>query len=102
MPSVTPTSEQENQQPVTLVSNQLEETVSQIQKSSNSVMTQTDQINNSTRPSVPKHVPEYGPHQKFFRKDEKQQYQDELGLKGTKVICSLDLLVQQLGGGCQP
>ena len=66
------------------------------------MMTQTDEVDSSTRPSVPKHMPEYGPHQKFSRKYEEHQYQEELGLiKGTKVICSLDLLVQQLGGGCQ-
>ena len=102
LPSVTPTSEQDQQQPVPILSTQLEETVSQVQKSFKSVMTQTDKINNATRPSVPKHVPKYGPHQKFSRNDEEKHYQEELGLiKGTKVICSLDLLVQQLGGGCQ-
>lgn len=102
LPSVTPTSEQEQQQPVPILSTQLEETVSQVQKSFKFVMTQTDKINNATRPSVPKHVPKYGPHQKFSRNNEEKHYQEELGLiKGTKVICSLDLLVQQLGGGCQ-
>ena len=102
LPSVTPTSEQENQNPAPLVSTQLEETVSQVQNSSKSVMTQTHEINNSTRPSVPKHGSKYGPHQTFSRKDEEQQYQEELGLiKGAKVRCSLHLLVQQLRGGCQ-
>ena len=42
LPLVTTTSEQEHQQPASRLSTQLEETVNQIQKTSKSVMTQTD------------------------------------------------------------
>lgn len=87
-------SEQEQQPP------ELEE--QPIQSNKTSVMTQTEGIKNPPRPTVPKHVPEYGPHQKFSRRYEEDQYREELGLiKGTKVICSLDLLIQQLEGSCK-
>lgn len=67
-----------------------------------SASTQTGEKNNVIRPSVPKHVAEYGPHQKFSRRHEEDQYLEELGLiKGTKVICSLDLLLQQFAGSCK-
>lgn len=73
----------------------------QVTKTTRSVMTQTGG-RNEAKPSVPKHIPEYGPHQKFTRRYEESQYPVELGIiKGTKVICSLDLLVQQLGGMCK-
>lgn len=73
----------------------------QVTKTTRSVMTQTGG-RNEAKPSVPKHMPEYGPHQKFTRRYEESQYPGELGIiKGTKVICSLDLLVQQLGGMCK-
>ena len=52
-----------------------------------------------SQPSIPKHQPEYGPHKRFSRKEEEILYTEELGqIKGTKVICSLDLLLQQLAG----
>ncbi|XP_068700031.1 uncharacterized protein [Montipora foliosa] len=64
-------------------------------------MTQTEEIKKA-KPSVPKYVPAHGPHQMFTRRHEEALYQVELGLiKGTKVLCSLDLLVQQLGGNCR-
>lgn len=66
-----------------------------------SVWTQTafEQI---SQPFVSKHQPEYGPHKRFSRKDEQFHYKEELGhVKGTKVICSLDLLLQQLAGPCK-
>ena len=73
----------------------------QANETTRSVMTQTGQ-KNRTKPSVPKHVAEYGPHQKLTRRYEEGHYQEELGLiKGTKIICSLDLLLQQLGGNCK-
>ena len=73
----------------------------QANKTTRSVMTQTDQ-KNRTKPSVSKHVAEYGPHQKSTRRYEEGHYQEELGLiKGTKIICSLDLLLQQLGENCK-
>ena len=73
----------------------------QADKTKRSVMTQTEEIKKA-KPSVPKYVPAYGPHQKFTRRHEEAHYQVELGLiKGTKVLCSLDLLVQQLGGNCR-
>lgn len=73
----------------------------QVNKTTRSVMTQTGG-RNEAKPSVPKHMPEYGPHQKFTRRYEESQYPGELGIiKGTKVICSLDLLVQQLEGMCK-
>ena len=64
-----------------------------------SVWTQTafDQM---SQLSIPKHQPEYGPHKRFSRKEEEILYTEELGhIKGTKVICSLDLL--QLAGTCK-
>lgn len=73
----------------------------QVNKTTRSVMTQTGG-RNEAKPSVPKHMPEYGPHQKFTRRYEESQYPGELGIiKGTKVVCSLDLLVQQLEGMCK-
>ena len=63
-----------------------------------SVWTQTafDQM---SQLSIPKRQPEYGPHKRFSRKEEEILYTEELGqIKGTKVICSLDLLLQQLAG----
>ena len=89
-------SEQEQQPP------ESEDKTTQPDKILRSVMTQTGEIEKLSKPSVRKHIPEYGPHQKFTRRDEENQYQEELGLiKGTKVICSLDLLIQQLKGGCR-
>ena len=64
-------------------------------------MTLTGQKNRTT-PSVPIHVAEYGPHQKLTRRYEEGHYQEELGLiKRTSIICSLDLLLQQLGENCK-
>ena len=84
-------SEQEQQPP------ESEDKPTQPDKILRSVMTQTGEIEKLSKPSVPKHIPEYGPHQKFIRRDEEYQYQEEVGLiKGTKVICSLDFLIQQL------
>ena len=55
-----------------------------------------------SQPSIPKHQPEYGPHKRFSRKEEEILYTEELcHIKGTKVICSLDLLLQQLTGICK-
>ena len=89
-------SEQEQQPP------ESEDKPTQPDKILRSVMTQTGEIKTLSKLSVPKHIPEYGPHQKFIRRDEEYQYQEEVGLiKGTKVICSLDLLIQQLKGGCR-
>lgn len=88
--------EQEHQQA------ELEEPPTQAKKTMISVMTQTGEGNKTKKPSIPKHMPEYGPHQKFSRRYEESQYQEELGLiKGTKVICSLDLLTQVLAGSCR-
>lgn len=57
----------------------------QANKTTRSVMTQTGQ-KNRTKPSVPKHVAEYGPHQKLTRRYEEGHYQEELGLiKGKKL-----------------
>lgn len=62
-----------------------------------SVWTQTA-FEQMSQPSIPKHQPEYGPHKRFSRKEE-ILYTEELGhIKGTKVVCSLDLLLQQLAG----
>ena len=73
----------------------------QANKTTRSVVTQTGQKNRA-KPSVPKHVTEYGPHQKLTRRYEEGPYREELGLiKGTKIICSLDLLLQQLGRNCK-
>ncbi len=69
-------SEQEQQLP------ELEE--QPIQPNKTSVMTQTEGIKNPTRFTVPKHVPEYGPHRKFSRRYEEDQYQEELGLQGDQ------------------
>ena len=89
-------SEQEQQPP------ESDDKLTQPNKISRSVMTQTGEIEKLSKPSVPKHIPAYGPHQKFVRGDEEYQYQEELGLiKGTKVSCSLDLLIQQLKGSCR-
>ena len=65
-----------------------------------SVLTQTvDEHTN--QPSIPKHQPEYGPHKRFSRKEERV-YTEELGhIKGIKVICPLDLLLQQFAGPCK-
>lgn len=66
-----------------------------------SVWTQTA-FEQMSQPSIPKHQPEYGPHKRFSRKEEEILYTEELGhIKGTKVICSLDLLLQQLAGPCK-
>ena len=66
-----------------------------------SVWTQTA-FEQMSQPSIPKHQPEYGPHKRFSRKEEEILYTEELGhIKGTKVICSLDLLLQQLAGACK-
>lgn len=66
-----------------------------------SVWTQTA-FERMSQPSIPKHQPEYGPHKRFSRKEEEILYTEELGhIKGTKVICSLDLLLQQLAGPCK-
>ena len=52
--------------------------------------------------TIPKHQPEYGPHKRFSRKEEEILYTEELcHIKGTKVISSLDLLLQQLTGICK-
>ena len=52
--------------------------------------------------SIPKHQPEYGPHKRFSRKEEEILHTEELGhIKGTKVICSLDVLLQQFAGPCK-
>lgn len=63
---VAPNSEQNHQQSVDHITAELENS-SQTKKSSKSVMSQTGEMNKSTRPSVPKHVPEYRPYQKFSR-----------------------------------
>ena len=68
---------------------------------SESVWTQTgnEYISQS---SIPKHQPEYGPHKHFSRKEEERLHTEEPGhIKGIKVICSLDLLLQQFGGPCK-
>ena len=68
---------------------------------SESVWTQTgnEYISQS---SIPKHQPEYGPHKHFSRKEEERLHTEELGhIKGIKVICSLDLLLQQFGRPCK-
>lgn len=88
--------EEKQQQPAHILVE--ESPAGQANKTTRSVMTQTGE-KNKAKPNVPKHVPEYGPHQKLTRSYEESQYQEELGIiKGIKVICSLDLLVQQLGG----
>ena len=78
--------------------------VAQSDKSSTgsvSVWTQTA-FEQMSQPSIPKNQPEYGPHKRFSRKEEEILYTEELGhIKGTKVICSLDLLLQQLAGPCK-
>ena len=91
--------EEKQQQPANIL---VEESPAvQNNKRTRSVMTQTGQ-KNRTKPSVPKHVAEYGPHQKSTRRYEEGHHQEELGLiKGTKIICSLDLLLQQLGENCK-
>ena len=79
-----------------------EDRPNQPNKISRSVMTQTGEVEKLSKPSVPKHIPAYGPHQNFIRGYEEYQYQEELGLiKGTKVICSLNLLIQLLKGSCR-
>ena len=68
---------------------------------SESVWTQTGNEYMS-QSSIPKHQPEYGPHKRFSRKEEEILHTEELGhIKGTKVICSLDLLLQQFAGPCK-
>jgi len=50
----------------------------------------------------PKYVPTYGPHQKFSRKFEESLHLEELAyIKCTKVICSLDILLEQFKGTCR-
>ena len=51
---------------------------------------------------VSKYEASYGLHQKWSRRYEEQEHLEELGLiKGTKIICSLELLLQQFGGHCK-
>jgi len=67
---------------------------------SESVWTQT-RNEYMSQSSIPKHQPEYGPHKHFSRKED-ILHTEELGhIKGTKVICSLDLLLQQFAGPCK-
>ena len=67
-------------------------------KGSASVRTQTSNEYTS-QSSIPKHQPEYGPLKRFSRKEEEMLHTEELDhIKGIKVICSLDLLLQQFAG----
>ena len=56
--------EQEQQPP------ESDDKLTQPNKISRSVMTQTGEIEKLSKSSVPKHIPAYGPHQKFVRGDE--------------------------------
>ena len=73
-------SEQEQQPP------ESEDKPTQPDKILRSVMTQIGEIEKLSKPSVPKHMPEYGPHQKFIRRMKNTSTRKKLVLsRGPKL-----------------